>query len=184
MIELKKRLNSSKPPSLVELQFFQKYDSRNEYANTEWRQKLDHKSGMLLDGGVHLISLLNKLFDNVQFSSRSLSEQNPYLKGNDTFTGFFNTACGVEGILKIGFGFHDGDPTIIKSYSPEVTYKCSKTKMEIISEKGKQVLRFDMNDDFRNEFRQFYSMIREGEQSKYSIDAALKDVSDCLELFK
>lgn len=153
------------------------------HCQTGWRRNPVHEGGMLLDGGVHLISVLRWFFPTAGVVACETWKTNPCLGGPDAAMGMFAAKPAVRGVFKIGYGLMDDDPVIITVHSPHAVYRCSKQSLHIVSRDGEERIPFREDGDFHAECDAFRSLIRDGVTPSYSVAEALADVEYTLATF-
>lgn len=183
VIELKKRMEQqAKPPIFTEIKNFQFLGKDNPYSATAWRVNPDHEGGILLDGGIHLVSLINFLFGKVDFYSKKLFSISGKFGVHDTFFGQFQSAKHGLGELKISYHLHDVDQAFAKVYYANQTFICFTQALKIMGS-NPESLEYEDNADIKAEFLEFSSFIRKGSLLQYSLTRTLEDLKNALFIF-
>lgn len=171
------------PPLFVELSNFQNYDSQNSYARTSWRKYPEHDGGILLDGGVHLISVARWLLGDIKSRSKTLTSISNQFGRYDTCIATFDSQSGTQGVLKLSFGLVDSDPAIIRLYLRNRTLVATKTTLTEMINKERVLHQFLDGEDFEGEFRDFYEVAIGEMPPPYGLDEALADTQTALNFF-
>lgn len=181
LLKLKKLIETyNYPPLFAELQNFKYWlDKSNLYAKTEWRRNPKHEGGLFLDFGIHIISVLRWFFKDVEILSKSIFSVTKQFGKYDTLLATLKSNKGTIIHLKLSYGLVDNDPTIIKVFYQDSSYKCSKTNLEIQTINGKTVESFENDTDIDKEIDTFYKFVRGNEYPKYSLEDALLDIRTC-----
>lgn len=157
------------------IQHFPFYPGKNEYAKTKWRMKGEFPLGMIYDGGVHLISILTKLFGVPAYISAAgnnyrkefgeydhviiLFEYKNKLTGTFSYSSCmpFNAFFKISGLK--------GDLNIDKN---NVTISVNNSK--------KKTFTFNEDKIFFNMWKYFADCIINNKKAVYDTKAALKDI--------
>ena len=173
------------PPLFVELKNFQyMLSEHNPFTKTEWRKNPKHEGGLFLDLGIHLISVLNWFFKDIEILSNRIFSITKKFGQYDTLISTLMAKDGEIINLNLSYGLLDDDSTVIKLYYSDCSYKCSKTELKEFTTKGEKIYSYDDGADIKNEHDTFYKMVKRFEPPYYSLNQALFDIRNCFELMK
>jgi len=185
LIKLKYLIDKKKSkPLYVRLQNFQIWSKNNKYLNTKWRKDPLHQGGILLDSGIHLISVLNWFFLDSTLIWKNILSLNKDMKENDTIFAKFISKLNILIDFNLSFGIPDDDPFIIKIWYKDISYRCSKNSLEIFKNGKVSTILYDDGQDISKEYDSFYQFILGGKELLYNMDNAIYDTEFCFSLLK
>ena len=185
LIKLKGLIKEIKSePIFVEIMNFQLWRKDNQYYNTSWRKNPKHNGGILLDGGIHLISVLNWYFKNSKLINKKIFSVNPLLKEKDTIFANFQTKLNTNINLNLSYGIMGNNPNIIKIHYVDTILCCEKYRLEVHQNGETAVEKFDELGDISNLYNQIFSYLKFGKDLDYDLKKAIYDTKFCLSLLE
>lgn len=158
--------------------------SKNQYAQTTWRQNPRHVGGFVSDSGVHNIAVLRLILGEFATGRAFTANVFPAIGTPDTFSLQFAMNSGVSGVLNLYFracGLWENTLHILGEHG---TITVGRENF-ILRRENEPDREEDARDGmgYREEFEDFFRAIREGGTAISSFGEAYRDLEIILRAF-
>jgi predicted dehydrogenase len=169
--------NSLGPVRMIKVHSINSFDLSSPYAmkGNGWRINPKNYYGILLDGGIHMISTLRFLFSKVKLKYRHLCSHNPYLGKYDT-AHFHLLLDNIDTFMTITYAVKQQDYYFLKIFCQNGVYHVSKE--EIIVEKNYKIQKtYTFSDDeYIAIYKSIHKDLVDNVPMSFSAQDAYKDI--------
>lgn len=167
----------------VQVHALKKFDRNNPYYRTGWRVNPKGYPGIMLDGGIHVVSMLRDLFPKLKPRYR-------YRRSFDKALGTFDTALlhvefarNLSGVLFMSYALQNSDGYFLKLYFERGTVQANM--FSVVIEQGEARRVEDCpSQDYRMIYDDFYQLVTGNKKPRYDLTAAYEDLRLYERLFK
>lgn len=160
---------------LVQINTLLKLDEASPYY-ARWRFDPKGYGGILLDGGIHIISLLRFLLGTLKLRYRHLASVNPHLGKHDTAILHLESSAKVAIDAVISYSIFNRDDFFLRIYGSEGSLKCNMSTLILEGVTSKAEHAFPSHE-YMDIYTDFFNAVTQKKKPAYDIREAYADLA-------